>query len=167
MSRKKDKHISRRRPAFSCSFGETTGDSRGYFNSVQWWGRCRPQALCKGLTTSALGDSWRCQSRRESACPPHQAHGCWMVSKEALASLGMKLSQGSCARRRAPISGHLGPYKLLNSPSPSGKWEDSLPPRRRGWGGGQRSGPRKAPSTREPASPGGWRWLARPRGQCR
>lgn len=81
-----------------------------------------------------------------------QARGCWVVPKDALGSLGIEPSQGSGVRS-APISQHLSPSPPLNSPSPSGKWEDSLLAGRRGRGGAQRAGLRKAPGTREPASP--------------
>ena len=50
-----------------------------------------------------------------------------VVPKEASRSLGIELSQGSSARS-APISEDLSSPISVNSPSPSGKWEDSLPP---------------------------------------
>lgn len=92
-----------------------------------------------------------------------------VVPKEAPGSLGIELSQGSSARS-APISEHPGSPISLNSPSPSGKWEGSLPPGPLGaglGGVGKRAGLLKQLHASEWLSPRGSSWLSRAAARAR
>lgn len=99
----------------------------------------QPASPLQGVQPSTLGASGRRPRSWPGArlCP--QARPGWVVPNGALGSLGLEQSQGSPARS-APVSGHPSPSKSLNSPSPSGKWEGSLPPGRGGRGGALSAG---------------------------